>query len=208
MVTRLAALPLFTALTLALLAAGADVHAQSASSAIEKTTAAIASTADLVQNPSFEALAPAADGKAPLPAQWIEDGSAPVAKLVPEARTGKQAMFVEYKEGFNKNGYAGLIQGGNAAAIAGKAIKIEAHFRRTGENSKVGFWIAFSDADKKRVLYENTYAQPVALGAEWSKHTLNLTVPATAVRMMYGVSIHNSDGQMWVDDVLIVTTNK
>jgi hypothetical protein len=55
-------------------------------------------------------------------------------------------------------------------------------------------------ADKKRLLYVNSYEQNNAAPNTWAQHKLQVDVPAEATRMMVGAAIHESTGEMWVDD--------
>jgi hypothetical protein len=85
-------------------------------------------------------------------------------------------------------------------ALAGKRIEVSAFLRRNAAPSSVGIWLVLLGADKKRLLYVNSYEQNNAAPNTWAQHKLQVDVPAEATRMMVGAAIHESTGEMWVDD--------
>jgi hypothetical protein len=151
------------------------------------------------RNGGFEIVA---TSNAKQPANWSVDGIGPVYMLDKSVhRNGKYALKIGYKDGANKEGYSGTIQRLSAVGFAGKRVALKAYLRRTSEASKVGIWVAVNGENKKRLLYVNSYEQSFVKGENWSLHKLEIDVPVEAISLLVGAAIHESDGEMWVDDV-------
>jgi hypothetical protein len=135
------------------------------------------------------------------PADWAVDGVGPVYALDTSIHMkGKHALKIGFKDGANANGYSGTIQRISATPYAGKRVEVTAYLRKSTEKSVVGIWAMLGGADKAKLLYKNTYEQPAPKVGEWTQHKLVLDVPQNAVSMALGAAIHESDGEMWVDE--------
>jgi hypothetical protein len=158
-------------------------------------------------NPGFE---DASSSNADLPGVWQTDGAGPAYAIdTQHAHGGKQSLRVAFKDGVGDKGYSGTLQRLDITALAGKRIEVTAFLRRSAAPSSVGIWLVLADADKKRLLYINSYEQNTNAPSTWAQHKLQVDVPAEAVRMMLGAAIHESTGEMWVDDFAMRTlTNK
>ncbi len=142
------------------------------------------------------------------PADWNEDGKAPLYELDSATkRAGKNSMRIAFKDGSNKEGYSGVMQRVDVSAYVGKRIALDAFFRRSSPKSQVGIWLSLGGAEGKRLAYINSYEQPIADGSAWSRHHLELDIPPEATRLLLGAAIHESDGDMWVDDVSLTVVD-
>jgi hypothetical protein len=149
-------------------------------------------------NPGFEATS---SSDPTLPSDWDTDGTGPAYAIdTQQAHAGKQSLRVAFKEGLNDKGYSGTFQRLDIGALAGKRVEVSAFLRRSVAPSSVGIWLVLSGADKKRLLYVNSYEQNTGAPGTWAQHKLQVDVPAEATRMMLGAAIHESTGEMWVDD--------
>lgn len=153
----------------------------------------------LPPNGGFE-VSEQSDARRPL--HWKQDGRSPVYALdASRHRSGKQSLHIGFKDGANEEGYSGTMQRLDATPFAGKRLALEAYLQRTSEKSKVGVWLLLGDANGKKLFYANSYEQPFGDHATWTRHTLEVDVPADAVTLALGAAIYESDGEMWVDDV-------
>ncbi len=170
------------------------------------TTTFITVTADASSSASANAFANGGFEKASTtnalhPADWTVDGTGPAYGLDTTVyMKGKHALKIGFKDGFNKEGYSGAIQRISATPYAGKRVEVTAYLRKSTAKSVVGIWAMLGDAEKAKLLYKNTYEQPAPKVGEWTQHKLVLDIPQNAVSMMLGVAIHESDGEMWVDE--------
>jgi hypothetical protein len=152
----------------------------------------------LLLNPGFEVTSGA---DATLPGDWQTDGTGPAYAIdTQQAHSGQQSLRVAFKDGMGDKGYAGTLQRLEIGALAGQRIEVSAFLRRSATPSRVGIWLVLSGADKKRLLYVNSYAQNTSAPNTWTLHKLQVDVPIEATRMMLGAAIHESTGEMWVDD--------
>jgi hypothetical protein len=162
------------------------------------TYTAYASVPTTLANGGFEK---ASATNAQHPADWAVDGVGPAYALDPSIHMkGKHALKVGFKDGANANGYSGTIQRISATPYAGKRVEVTAYLRKSTDKSVVGIWAMLGGADKAKLLYKNTYEQPAPKVGEWTQHRLVLDVPQNAVSMALGAAIHESDGEMWVDE--------
>jgi hypothetical protein len=170
-------------------------------SSLSVAVCAQTSAIEQLQNGGFEITA-TSDTKQP--ASWSVDGIGTVYLLDESVhRNGKYSLKIGFKDGANKEGYSGTMQRLSTSNFAGKRVEISAYLRRTSEASKVGIWALVSGQSKKRLVYINSYEQPLAKGSTWSLHKFELNVPREAISLALGAAIHESDGEMWVDDVSI-----
>jgi hypothetical protein len=154
--------------------------------------------ASLLLNPGFEATS---TGDATVPGAWQTDGAGPAYAIdTQQAHGGKNSLRVAYQDGMGDKGYSGTWQRLDIGALAGQRIEVSAFLRRSAAPSSVGIWVVLTGADKKRLLYVNSYEQNTAAPNTWAQHKLQVDVPAEATRMMLGAAIHESTGEMWVDD--------
>ena len=118
------------------------------------------SASEQLQNGSFEI---AATSNTKQPASWSVDGIGTVYLLDESVhRNGKYSLKIGFKDGANKEGYSGTMQRLSASGFAGKRVEISAYLRRTSEASNVGIWALVGGQNKKRLVYINSYEQPLA----------------------------------------------
>jgi hypothetical protein len=157
---------------------------------------------NLLANGGFETRQPKDQTR---PADWVQDGIGPIYKLdAAHAKDGRRAMLISFKDGMNENGYAGLMQTLDVRNFAGKTLMFSAYLRRTSGKSKTGIWALVSDAAKTKLSYQNSYDQTVPTGKIWSRHQLILDLPPTAQTLKLGMSIHEADGEFWIDDAQLM----
>jgi|GEM_PF-3966782 len=65
-----------------------------------------------------------------------------------------------------------------------------------------------SDKNKKKLLYINSYEQPVKESGAWMQHRIDILIPNQATTLKFGAAIYEAEGTMWVDDVSIMVKNK
>jgi hypothetical protein len=162
------------------------------------------STQAQLLNPGFEEV----DAEKPtLPKSWKLDGEAPDYALDKQhKRSGTHSLRVAYKPGAP---YAGTIQSLSIKPQAGKTIQISTYIMRGSKEGKTGLWAGVFDAEKKRLIYVNTYDEPYASTEGWVKHSLKITVPEKAERLLIGAAAYGETNTlMWVDDFNIEQLEK
>jgi hypothetical protein len=162
-------------------------------------------TPSLLRNGGFEI---GQQDQPDIPARWKQDGVGPIYRLDPKTvRRGRHSMHIAFKDGMNKEGYAGTIQTINIRRFAGKRLTLSGQLRRSSEKSIVGIWALVAGANKEKLSYQNSYEQPMRGTQLWSKHNLMIDLPKAATTLKVGAAIYQSDGEMWVDDMRMAVRN-
>jgi hypothetical protein len=161
---------------------------------------AVRSTPQSIMNNRFEITNPA---NRLIPAIWEQDGPSDFYQLVSSSHSGKYSLAISYTDGLGQEGYAGTIQSLNASSLAGKSIEFSAFLKKSSADSKAGIWLLATDKDKKKLLYVNSYDQPIMANSAWKKHRLLVDLPAETAQLKLGAAIYESNGKMWVDDLML-----
>ncbi len=160
----------------------------------------------LLLNGDFENTQP---GLPKLPAKWQQDGTGPVYTLDTNVKQrGRQSMHIAFKDGMNKEGYAGIIQTIDVRRFAGRRLKLSAYIRRSSERLIAGIWAQTQDADQTKLNYQNSYDGPVGDINQWSKHNIIIDLPKSAATLKLGAAGYESDGEFWVDDIRLDDARK
>jgi hypothetical protein len=161
------------------------------------STGCVSQKSNLLRNGSFE---DATSDSAP--AGWNVDGVSPSYRLDTQiASAGKQSLRVEFRDGFNEQGYAGTLQTIDASGLAGKTIRFTADLRRTNNESVVGIWLLVADAVGNKLNYINSYEQPLPNLSQWQTHALTVSLPRAAAKIKLGAAIYEKDGEAWIDNL-------
>jgi hypothetical protein len=154
-----------------------------------------------ISNPGFESQDSARSG---LPSGWDVDVANKTDALEIVARDstirhcGKVAARIRFNEAMN---YSGVIQRISAADFAGKEVEFSGFIRRSSEKSMVGIWLMATNNKNNKLIYVNSYEQPVNQGLSWTRHALSLRIPKEASFIKIGAAIYEKDGIMWADDL-------
>jgi hypothetical protein len=161
-------------------------------------------SSNLLLNGSFENV-----GASGVPSDWNVDGESPAYRLDNrDASLGKQSLWIEFKDGFNEQGYAGTIQSLDVTAFAGKTLQFSADVRRSNGQSIVGIWLLVADAEGNKLSYVNSYEQPQPSPLQWQKHVLTVKLPSASVKLKLGAAIYDKDGAAWIDNLQLLPTNQ
>jgi hypothetical protein len=168
------------------------------------TSCASQSGSNLLRNGSFENVS--ASG---VPSDWDVDGESPAYQLdKTNSSSGKQSLWIEFKDGFNEQGYAGTIQSLDVTAFAGKTLQFSADVRRSNGQSIVGIWLLVADAEGNKLSYVNSYEQTQPSPLQWQKHVLTVKLPSASVKLKLGAAIHDKDGAAWIDNLRLLPANQ
>jgi hypothetical protein len=134
-----------------------------------------------------------------LPSNWATDGEAvEIALDNMNKRAKTPSVRVQFKEGAP---YAGLVQRMPIDLMRGKTFSAQAHVDKLGEGAQVGIWMRAYDKERKSIAYANTYEVKQGVKGQWTLHQLKLAIPAQAEFVLFGASIYEKDGTMWLDAI-------
>jgi hypothetical protein len=152
--------------------------------------------ASLLKNADFVTLDTA---KPTLPAEWRVDGQATeIALDTLRQRSKTPSLRVVFKEGAP---YAGVVQRIPIEAVRSKTFRAQSFIDRQGEGAAVGIWVRAFDKERKSIAYANSYETKQGVAGAWTAHRLELAIPASAEFVMFGASIYEKDGTMWLDAI-------
>jgi carboxyl-terminal processing protease len=156
-----------------------------------------ARAADLpVSNPGFEET-PGPDAS-PAPAWFGSNASSLMAVDDGVAHSGSRSLRLEYRPPFS-----GVTQVLDATAYRGRKVVLRAMLRsrELGAGSN-GLWMRADSADGEVAAFEHSYRQPVLGTQDWTKREVELMVPASANRLMFG-AVAGAEGTLWIDDIAL-----
>lgn len=160
--------------------------------------ASLATTADAmvlpVENPGFED-APKGDVKE-VPAWFGANSASLIAVDDSIAHTGSHSLRLEYRPPFS-----GVTQVLDANAYRGRKVVLRAMLRsRDLGPGASGLWIRADSAAGEATAFEHSYRQALVGTQDWTRREVELNVPASASRLMFG-AVAGAEGTLWLDDI-------
>jgi hypothetical protein len=171
---------------------------------LSSTPAAVAAQDIALRNGGFEVQD---DSDPTVPASWVNDKAEAGFRLnEADHRDGQRSLEIRFDKDMSTSGYSGAIQRAANGDLAGRTFTLRGWLKRDNTASAAGLWIAFVDAEGKRLSYVNDYEVLWADATGWNLRTIRSEAPPGAQRLVVGVSIFEATGTLLVDDITLETS--
>jgi len=104
-------------------------------------------------------------------------------------------------------GFAGYTQRLDAEGLRGRQLTLSAMVRSEGIERSAFLWIGAEDAQGRVMGMTRPDGDPIVGTQAWRRIEVSGVVPASAVRVLIGISLTTS-GRLWLDDVSLVATEE
>jgi hypothetical protein len=146
----------------------------------------------LISNPTLKI----DETSSPAPKGWQLDGTAVEFASDPIIKhNGPQSLRIKFAKGAS---YAGIVQRLEAEPVRGKTIFIDGWLARDNRDAPVGVWVRAFDKDRKSIAYANSYELSSPADRSFTRHLIELKVPAETAAILVGASIYGETGTAWL----------